>query len=165
MCFAFYPQQIQISKSLKYDILCIKKMPQTANNRPSRTCMKYNQKQSIVSKSVKNSLNPSKLVKNTPKLPCSQVAKLPSCQVVAKSSPSRRQVVAKSSPSRCQVVAKSSTKLNHFQICSPDFTHFHYFPLFSIIFNCFKNLIIFKLFHLFSPIFTVFHCFQPFSIL
>ena len=38
-------------------------MPHTANNQPSRTCMKYSQKHSIGSKTVKNSLKPSKFFK------------------------------------------------------------------------------------------------------
>ena len=52
-------------------------MPQTANNRPSRTCKKYSQKQSIGSKTVKNSLKPSKLVKNGWKCPQSHNPRIP----------------------------------------------------------------------------------------
>ena len=41
----------------------VKKMRHTANNRPSRMCMKYSPKRSIVLKTVKNSLTQSKMDK------------------------------------------------------------------------------------------------------
>ena len=71
---------IHAQKLTKGSAVCgtsLKKMLQTANNRPSRTCMKYCQKQSIGSKTVKYSFNPSKLIKNGWKCPQSPNPSIP----------------------------------------------------------------------------------------